>query len=282
MAELFYELIHETYGQFFKMESILFEKKTDHQHLVLFETEFFGRVMALDGIIQTTEKDEFIYHEMLTHVPIFAHGQAKKVLIIGGGDGGMLRETLKHRSIEQATLVEIDADVIELSKEYLPKHSNGAFDDSRSQVIIADASQFVQDTSESYDIIIADTPDPVGPAKILFSEDFYQNCRRCLRPNGILVTQNGTPFLQPEEIVENAKIFRSLFTDYHFYCAPVPTYTGGHMAFGWATDNTNARRQPLDILTDRFCLSQIQTQYYNPGIHQAAFALPTYIQTMFK
>ncbi|MFJ2364297.1 polyamine aminopropyltransferase [Pseudomonas sp. NPDC087697] len=271
------ETLYEGYGQRFRMEKLLHEVRTEHQHLVIFENPRMGRVMALDGVIQTTEADEFIYHEMLTHVPILAHGSAKRVLIIGGGDGGMLREVAKHRSIEHITMVEIDGTVVDMCKEFLPNHSKGAFDDPRLNLVIDDGMRFVATTQEKFDVIISDSTDPIGPGEVLFSENFYQACRRCLNEGGILVTQNGTPFMQIEEVKTTAGRLRSLFPDWHFYQAAVPTYIGGAMTFAWGATNTSYRKLSRETLSQRFAGSGIITRYYNPEIHIGAFALPQYV-----
>lgn len=271
------ETLYEGYGQRFRMEKLLHEVRTEHQHLVIFENPRMGRVMALDGVIQTTEADEFIYHEMLTHVPILAHGSAKRVLIIGGGDGGMLREVAKHGGVEHITMVEIDGTVVDMCKQFLPNHSKGAFDDPRLNLVIDDGMRFVATTTEKFDVIISDSTDPIGPGEVLFSENFYQACRRCLNEGGILVTQNGTPFMQIEEVKTTAGRLRSLFPDWHFYQAAVPTYIGGSMTFAWGATNTAYRKLSRETLRQRFAGSGIITRYYNPEIHLGAFALPQYV-----
>jgi|SRR5699024_5939347 len=271
------ETLHEDYGQFFSIDKMLYEERTELQHLVIFENSRMGRVMALDGAIQTTEADEFFYHEMLTHVPILAHGKARKVLIIGGGDGGMLREVCRHASVEQITMVEIDQAVVDMCKKYLPRHSNGAFDDPRVNLVIEDGMRFVAQCTEKFDVIISDCPDPTGPAEVLFSEGFYQACQRCLTAGGIFVAQNGTPFLQLDELKSTASNIKELFADWHFYHAAVPTYIGGSMTFAWATDNPELRQLPLHRLRQRYLASGISTRYYNADIHHAAFALPQYV-----
>ncbi|MET1078108.1 MAG: polyamine aminopropyltransferase [Pseudomonas sp.] len=271
------ETLYEGYGQSFRMDKLLHEVRTEHQHLVIFENPRMGRVMALDGVIQTTEADEFIYHEMLTHVPILAHGNAKRVLIIGGGDGGMLREVSRHRSVEQITMVEIDVTVVDMCKLYLPEHSKGAFDDPRLNLVIDDGMRFVATCTEQFDVIISDSTDPIGPGEALFSENFYQACRRCLADGGILVTQNGTPFMQLEGVQTTAGRMQGLFTDWHFYQAAVPTYIGGAMTFAWGSTDAAYRKLPLETLRQRFAGSGIVTRYYNPEIHQGAFALPQYV-----
>ena len=200
MSKRFIETLYKTYGQSFIVDEILFESKTDHQHLIIFNNEQFGRVMALDGVIQTTEKDEFIYHEMLTHVPLFAHGNAKRVLIIGGGDGGILREVLRHPEVEHVTMVEIDQAVVDMCKQYFPKHSDGAFDDPRVNLVIDDGVDFIVNNTELYDVIISDSTDPEGPGEVLFSSRFYKGCKESLTEGGILATQNGVSFMQIDEV----------------------------------------------------------------------------------
>ena len=271
------ETLYEGYGQRFRMEKMLHEVRTEHQHLVIFQNPRMGRVMALDGVIQTTEADEFIYHEMLTHVPILAHGRAKRVLIIGGGDGGMLREVAKHATVEHITMVEIDGTVVEMCKEYLPNHSKGAFADSRLNLVIDDGMRFVANTQEKFDVIISDSTDPIGPGEVLFSENFYQACHRCLNEGGILVTQNGTPFMQLSEVQTTAGRMNGLFADWHFYQAAVPTYIGGAMTFAWGSTDSQHRKISLDTLRQRFAGSGIVTRYYNPEVHLGAFALPQYV-----
>ena len=271
------ETHYEGYGQRFRMDKLLHEVRTEHQHLVIFENPVMGRVMALDGVIQTTEADEFIYHEMLTHVPILAHGAVKRVLIIGGGDGGMLREVTKHIGIEHITMVEIDGTVVDMCKEFLPNHSKGAYDDPRLNLVIDDGMRFVATTEEKFDVIISDSTDPIGPGEVLFSENFYQACHRCLNEGGVLVTQNGTPFMQLQEVQTTAGRMRSLFADWHFYQAAVPTYIGGAMTFAWGSTDASYRKLALETLRQRFAGSGIVTRYYNPEVHIGAFALPQYV-----
>jgi len=281
-AMLFSETLHEGWAQTFRMEQILFEVRTEHQHLVIFESPAWGRVMALDGIIQTTERDEFIYHEMMTHVPILAHGDAKKVLIIGGGDGGILREVTRHRSIEAITMVEIDAQVVEMCKKYLPNHSAGAFDDPRLNLVIDDGIRFVQTTDETFDVIISDSTDPVGPGEVLFTSPCYEGIRRCLNPGGIFVAQNGVAFVQRDEVATTHKRLSPLFADASFYHAAVPTYVGGSMTFAWASDDPGKRQQSAQIIRTRYEASGIETRYYTPELHVGSFALPRYVQDLMN
>ncbi len=271
------EKLHSGVRMRLKAERILYDSRTDLQRIVLFENPQFGRVMTLDDVVQTTERDEFIYHEMLTHVPILAHGGVRKVLIIGGGDGGMLEEALKHRTVERVTMVEIDRGVVDLSREYLPSICGEAFDDPRTDLVIADGVEYVGTCDRQFDLIIVDSTDPVGPAEVLFSDRFYRRCKACLTPGGILVTQNGVPFLQGPEIAGTLRLLRPIFADATCYLASVPTYMGGPMAFGWASDNAALRDTPQDMLEQRFAEARIDTRYYTPGVHRGAFALPGYV-----
>jgi spermidine synthase len=277
----FEETLHPGLRARLRIDTLLYQGESDHQRLILFENAEFGRVLAINEVVQTTERDEFIYHEMLSHVPLLAHGSARTVLIVGGGDGGMLEEVLKHRGVACATLVEIDAAVIDFSKQYLRAICGDAFEDPRAQVIIADGMVHTQTTPDRYDVIIVDSTDPVGPGEVLFSDSFYRACRRCLAPGGILVTQNGVPFVQGEELTRSLSAMKSLFADATCYTATVPAYIGGCMAFGWASDRTALRATPLPVLATRFADAGIDTRYYTPAVHQAAFVLPRYIAKLF-
>ncbi|HEX9568048.1 MAG TPA: polyamine aminopropyltransferase [Rhodospirillales bacterium] len=258
----------------FQVERMLFDDRTRHQHLTIFDNPVFGRVVALDGFVQTTERDGFIYNEMLAHPAILAHGNVRRVLIIGGGGGGMLREVVKHRSIESIVQVEIDAAVVEMCRKYLPAVCGDAFDDPRATLVIADGLDFVERTDERFDVIIVDSPDPIGPAAVLFNRRFYTACRRRLAAGGVLVTQSGFPFTDGERLGEALALFRSLFADSAYYLAAVPSYPTGSIAFGWASDDSAVRRRPLAVLERRFRAAAIATHHYTPEVHLAAFALP--------
>ena len=279
MSKFFKETLYDAVCQEFRVDKMYFESKTEHQHLMIFHNAQLGRVMTLDGVVQTTEADEFIYHEMMAHVPLLAHGKAKRVLIIGGGDGGMLREVVKH-DIDHVTQVEIDQAVVDMAIEYLPNHSAGAYDDPRLNLVIADGMDFVKDNAENngekFDVIISDSTDPIGPGEVLFSDNFYAQAKRCLNPGGIMTTQNGVAFYQPDEVQTTYQRMGTQFKDMGFYVAPVPTYYGGFMTFAWGTDS-EARNINIASLQERFAARNLNTRYYNPDIHKASFALPQYI-----
>jgi spermidine synthase len=270
------ERLHEDHAQALRIGTEHYDSATKHQRIRVFENPTFGRIMTLDGVVQVTEADNFIYHEMLTHVPILAHGAARRVLIVGGGDGGMAREALKHESVEQVTMVEIDGGVVEFCREYLPRVSAGAFDDPRLDLVIADGAEFVKTNADLYDVIIVDSTDPIGPGEVLFTDTFYGHAKARLAEGGILVTQNGVPFLQGEELTNTMRAFRALFSDATCYLATIPTYAGGPMALGWGTDGA-ARSVDLPTLRARFQTAGIETDYYAPEVHLGAFALPPYV-----
>ncbi|WP_424943215.1 polyamine aminopropyltransferase [Aliiroseovarius crassostreae] len=273
------EKLHDHYAQALRIDEMLYDSKTEHQRLKVFQNGTFGRILTLDDVVQTTEGDNFIYHEMLTHVPILAHGAAKRVLIVGGGDGGMARAALDHKSVEHVTMVEIDAGVVEFSKEYLPSLSRGAFDDPRLNLVIADGADFMKGTEGGFDVIIIDSTDPIGPGEVLFTDHFYGHAKNALASGGILVTQNGVPFMQGDELTGTMRAFQSLFADATCYLATIPTYAGGPMAFGWGTDS-DARHVSVDVLNDRFAAAGIETNYYTPEVHKGAFALPPYVSRL--
>lgn len=272
--KIYLESLYPGWGQSFGIGNVIHREQSDFWDLILFENEHFGRVLAIDGVIQLTEKDEAIYSEMMAHVPILSHENPSSVLIVGGGDGCILREVLKHKNIERVVLVEIDRSVIEISQKYLPDLIQGAFDDPRVEVVIEDASLFVKRTDELFDIIISDSTDPVGPAKVLFSEPFFKDCKNRLKEKGIMVNQNGVPFLQKDELYLTVQNRDAHFDYISYYVAPVPTYVGGFMAFGWASDH--GYWFSFEELEKRLSLVEGTMKYYNPSIHLACFALPNY------
>jgi spermidine synthase len=262
----------------FEVDRVLHETRTDHQHLVLFEHRFFGKILMLDGATQVTSRDEFVYHEMMTHVPLFAHGNAKDVLIVGGGDCGIAEEVLRHRSVERVTQVEIDASVVEFAKQHFPEFTGPVLADKRFELIIDDGMNYVAATERRFDVIIVDSTDPLGPGEVLFSEAFYDGCRRCMRKGGVMVTQNGVPVFQADELTVAINKLRKRWADGTCYVAAIPTYVGGHLAMGWAADNTRLRRASVETIAARYRKAgSFPTRYWTPEVHVAAFALPRFI-----
>src|SRR6266705_2096208 len=205
----------------FEVDKVLYELHTKHQHLVLFEHRFFGKMLMLDGATQISKKDEFIYQEMMSHVPLFAHGKAEDVLIVGGGDCGIAEEVIKHSAVKRLTQVEIDPAVIEFAKEHFPEFTKPVFADKRFESVIDDGMKYVARTDRRFDVIIVDSTDPQGPGKVLFSNRFYAACKRCMTKGGVLVTQNGVPILQPAELISSVKKFRALFAEGTCYVAAI-------------------------------------------------------------
>ncbi len=262
------------------MDRVLHEARSDAQHILLFENAVFGRVLAIDGAVQVTERDEFIYHEMLVHPAVTAHGKAERVLVIGGGDGGALREVLKHPSVRNATLVEIDADVIAFSERWLPAVAAGAFQDPRTQIVIADGAAYVADGGSEFDVIIVDSTDPTGPGAALFAPGFYADCRRRLRPGGVLVTQSGMPFIQSETLRNTSRAFADIFLRHAFYALTAPSYTGGVMAIGMASDDDAPFEAKPETLGAYVEAADLVTRCYAPDMHHAALVLPPYIRAL--
>lgn len=262
----------------YAVEKVLYEQQTEHQHLVLFEQKHFGKVLMLDGATQVTTRDEFIYHEMMTHVPILAHESAREVLVIGGGDCGIAEEVLKHKAVARLTQVEIDESVIEFSKEHFPEFTAPVFADKRFESVIADGMKYVAETDRRFDVIIVDSTDPQGPGAVLFTHAFYAACKRCMAKGGVMVTQNGVPFFQPDELIASVGHFRTLFADAGCYVAAIPTYVGGHMAMGWAAGDKQLRGTPVETIAARYrAAGAFATKYWTPEVHKAAFALPRFI-----
>ena len=262
----------------YRAKKVLHETRTGHQHLVLFEQPFFGKMLMLDGAIQIAARDEFIYQEMMAHVPLFAHGRARDVLIVGGGDCAIAEEVLKHKTVRHLTQVEIDPAVVDFAQKHFPQFTKPVFADWRFESVIADGMRYLKRTERRFDAIIVDSTDPTGPGKVLFSESFYAACKHRLNKGGILVTQNGVPMLQPRELASSVTKFRRLFADATCYVAAIPTYIGGHMAMGWATDDRRLQAVAAKTLAARYRRAgQFATKYWTPDVHVAAFALPRFI-----
>ena len=246
--------------------------------MMLVDTYQYGKMLVLDGIVQTAEKDEFIYHEMMAHVPMLSHPNPQKVLIIGGGDGGVLREVLRYDSVEKATIIEIDSEVVSTCQEHLPFISNGAFDDRRTNLIIGDGADYIQKTDARYDVIIVDSPDPIGPAQDLFSEQFYQDIYNALRSTGIIVRQTGSLHMQSEEQGQAYRLLKDIFRWTSFYLYSVPTYVGGLFSTLFCSDTIDPSSIDIKTMTERFNLNKLMTRYYTPGLHIASFNIPPFFK----
>lgn len=254
-----------------RVTAVVYKTRTRFQDLAIFDTEQLGRILTLDDVIQTTEVDEFIYHESLVHVPLMAHPAPERVLIIGGGDGGSLRETLKHPSVKEVTLVDIDEGVIEASKAYLPAWNTG-FSDPRAKVIVGDGLAFVAGAREEYDAVIVDSTDPIGPGQALFTGEFYASVRRALRPGGVFSAQTENPIIMPGTVRDIFRRIEATFPVARLYTAPIPTYPGGWWSFTCGTlglDPSVPAREPG---------SGWGLRYYSNGIHRRGFVLSPKMQ----
>jgi spermidine synthase len=281
-AEIDRDKPKDSWVQSMEIEEQIFNGKTDYQDIVIFENPELGRILALDGIIQTTEGDEFIYHEMLNQVPLLAHSNPKSVLVIGGGDGGSIREILRHQSVEKVTMCDLDSKVIELCKKYIPNISRGAFNDPRLELVIRDGTKFVKETKNRYDVIIIDSTDPIGPGKVLFSNEFYADCKKIMNKNGILVAQNGIPFYDGFIVRDSYQNLSPNFKIVKFFVAPVPTYLGGFMVFSFSTDAEENCNRSVKELKAKMGKLHGKMGYYTPGIHKASFHVPQYILNLIN
>ncbi|KAJ8021850.1 Spermidine synthase [Holothuria leucospilota] len=258
-----------------QVEEVLHHEKSKYQDVLVFKSKSHGNVLVLDGVIQVTERDEFSYQEMMTHVPINCHHDPKKVLIVGGGDGGAAREVLKHKNIESVTLCEIDEEVIEVSKKYLPGLAS-SFSNPRLTVHIGDGFEFMKKNNGAFDIIITDSSDPIGPAESLFEKSYYSLMKSALKPNGIICSQGECLWLHLEIITKMQTFCRSLFPAVDYGYCTIPTYPSGQIGFTLCSLNPDTNfKEPLRICGPEE-VEEFDLRYYNSDIHKAAFILPEF------
>lgn len=260
-----------------EVDELLYSKKSRFQQIDLYQTRSHGRMLVLDGIIQLTERDEFGYQEMMGHLPMFSHPNPESVLVIGGGDGGILREINRHDDVCSIDFCEIDEDVIEVSKQFLPTMACG-FDDPRVTVHVEDGAAFVREHPGHYDVIIVDSSDPVGPGEVLFENQFYRDLKHALKPGGLIATQGESFFLHPDWVNQLMGITRSLFSIYAYANIIVPTYTGGHIGICMGSLGPKLTT-PARPVPERL---QSQLKYYSSQVHSAAFILPYFAEKMLK
>ncbi len=284
MQKVFKERLHKGYAQSMELAGEpLVEEKSRYQRIKIFDSVANGRVMVLDDIVQITTRDESAYAEMLTHLPLLEHGRAERIMIVGGGDLSIADEALKHRSVKEVVLVDIDGRVVELCKAHFSEINAKAFKDKRLKIEIADAFEYLgrPESKGRFDLIIADRPDPVGPGKALFGETFYDRVKTALKRGGYATFQTGVPFYQPWEITDALKELAEFFPQSGLYLTVVPSYIGGFMALSWAGTG-KPLGTPAGIKRARaaYAKSKIKTDYYNPDIHAACFALPEWIKRL--
>lgn len=286
MANSFLEKLHPGYAQTIELAGApIVEEKSQFQSIKIFDTQRNGRVLVLDDIVQLTTRDECGYSEMLTHVPMLEHGQVREVMIVGGGDLAIAEEALKHSGVHSVFNVEIDERVVDLSRRHLSEVNAAAFSDKRLKIQIEDAFVFLADkpNSHRFDLIIADRPDPVGPAEVLFGDSFYERVSEALAPGGFAVFQNGVPFFQPEELTDTLKQMQRTFRYCGVYVAVVPSYIGGFMALTWVSqDAILGDPAKWAGLETAFAAARLKTDYYTPAIHRAAFALPAWMERLAR
>jgi len=259
----------------------LVDDLSNYQRIMIFDTVANGRVMTLDDIVQITSRDESAYAEMLTHLPLLEHGKAKSVMIVGGGDLSIADEALKHSGVREVVLVDIDGQVVERCREHFAEINARAFKDKRLKIEIADAFEYLgrKESKRRFDLIVADRPDPVGPGKALFGETFYDRVKGALKPGGFATFQTGVPFYQPWEITDALNELAGFFPSSGLYLTVVPTYIGGFMALSWACNGRGTLGSSAGIkrAAAGYKKAKLKTDYYNPAIHAAAFALPEWI-----
>ncbi|EGL83859.1 Spermidine synthase [Caldalkalibacillus thermarum TA2.A1] len=269
----FTELQTKAHGITTKVKQTLHSEQTKYQKLDVIETEEFGTMLVLDGMVMTTDKDEFVYHEMMSHVPLFTHPRPKKVLVVGGGDGGTIREVLKHPSVEKAVLVEIDGQVIEYSKKFLPNIA-GELDNPRVEVLVDDGFMHIHQHRNEYDVILIDSTEPVGPATKLFERGFYQGIFEALKDEGLFVAQTDNPWFHGDLIRKVFADVKEIFPITRLYTCNVPTYPSGL----WTFTIGSKQHDPLKAsLPEQLAF---ETRYYTPEVHKAAFALPKFVKDL--
>lgn len=261
-----------------KIDSIVEQYDSEFQRIEVYQTVPYGKMLVLDGVIMCTEWDEHAYHEMIVHVPMFTHPEPRKVLVIGGGDGGTVREVLKHPSVQQVDLCEIDEHVVRLSRKHIPQMAS-ALDDKRVKIVAEDGAKYVEAHKNTFDIIIVDSSDPVGPAEVLFSEEFYASMKESLTAGGIATTQSESFFYHGDIVERLTGYAKKLFPVPGYYFTVVPTYPSGIIGFTFCSK----KYHPFtDYREERVTPVQNNLKYYNPSIHRAAFALPTFIRNRTK
>lgn len=257
----------------FKVVSTLHSEQTPYQRLDVVETERFGKLLLLDGMVQTTERDEFVYHEMITHPALLTHPCPRRVAVIGGGDGGAVREVLKHDTVERVTLVEIDEKVIAAARRFFPSISSG-LDNPRTTVLVEDGIRHIRETKGAYDVVLIDSTEPVGAAVGLFSQSFYESLYEALTDDGLIVAQTESPFYNADLIRDTNRALRAVFPLVRLYLAFIPTYPSGM----WSFTIASKVHDPLQVDPGRF--PDLSTRYFTPAVFRGAFCLPRFVEEL--
>lgn len=278
MTQEFYtEITPAGFGIAIKVKEILFSDQSPFQKVEILDSDSaLGKILTLDDLMMTTEGDEHFYHEMISHVPMMHHKNPKSVLVIGGGDGGTVREVLKHDTVEKVVLCEIDGMVIDACKKYLPTIA-GKLDDPKVEVLVEDAIEYIKDKEDQFDVVLIDSTDPMGPGEGLFTEEFYSNVKKSLKKGGIVAAQSESPVVNKEEIKKMYTLLKKVFPITSTYTSPIPTYPGGYWAWAFCSDEV----KPLSYLDDRRCEEITKTcKIYNKEYHIARFALPNFLKEL--
>lgn len=279
-GELLLESLNPNSVYGFRFARRLLDHRTEYQHLELLESEELGLTLRLDGNLMTSEAEEFFYHEALIHPAAIAHPQPQRALIVGGGDGGALEELLKHPSIREATLVELDGGVVEVARQHLGRIHRGSFDDPRARVRIGDGAAFVRETTQRFDLVFLDLTDPETPAGPLYTQEFFADCQRILAPGGALVLHLGSPFHEPDQVRRLGDALGATFGHVRAYGLHIPLY-GSYWALAVASDTLDPPALSVDEVATRLEDREIgELQYYNPSVHGALFALPNFYQRL--
>lgn len=277
MEKFYKEITPGGYGIAIKQKEILFSDKSPFQKVEIFESDSdLGRVLTLDDLMMTTEGDEFFYHEMITHIPMMTHKCPKTVLVIGGGDGGTVREVLKHDTVEKVVLCEIDGMVIDACKKYLPTIAC-ELDNPKCEILVEDAIEYMKDKKDMFDIVLIDSTDPMGPGEGLFTDEFYTNVKNSLKKGGIMVAQSESPFAQKESVQKMYKQLKKVFPICSTYTSNIPTYPGGYWAWAYCSVDV----EPLSYIDEERCEKITKTcKVYNRDYHMARFALPNFLKEL--
>jgi len=277
MSEFYKEITPAGFGIAIKIKEVLFSQQSPFQKVEILDSDStLGKILTLDGLMMTTEGDEYFYHEMMAHIPLCSHKNPKSVLVIGGGDGGTIKEVLKHDTVEKVVLCEIDGMVINACKKFLPTIA-GKLDDPRVEVLVEDAIEFIKTKANEYDVVLIDSADPMGPGEGLFTQEFYTNVKKSLKKGGIISAQSESPVVNQEEIKKMYALLKKVFPITSTFTSPIPTYPGGYWAWAFCSEEV----KPLDYLDERRCEEITKTcKIYNKEYHKARFALPNFLKEL--
>ncbi len=277
MEKFYKEITPDGFGIAIREKEVLFSDNSPYQKVEIIDSESkLGKILTLDDLMMTTEGDEFFYHEMITHIPMMNHKEPKTVLVIGGGDGGTVREVLKHDTVKKVVLCEIDGMVIEVCKKYLPTIAC-QLDNPKCEILVEDAIEYIKDKKDMFDIVLIDSTDPIGPGEGLFTEEFYTNVKNSMKKGGILAVQSESPIAQSENVTKMYKLLRKVFPICKAYSSNIPTYPGGYWTWAYCSVDV----EPLSYIDERRCEEITKTcKVYNKEYHLARFALPNYIKNL--